>query len=175
MLEFKRLDPNALLAMKAQRSQQTSLGMPGDVDLAMANNLADQPEAWMAGRRNGDTIACFGISETFPGVQGVAWALLADGIGSDHLELTRFVRKVVDECGLQRLELLAKAAEIEETRGFFKECGAPTEGDALVQAVMTDPTPECRWAVALGFEPAHVLRKFGAASETYMLFERIAE
>jgi hypothetical protein len=44
----------------------------------------------------------------------------------------------------------------------------------MVAACMAEPSPECRWACLLGFAPAHVLRNFGAASETYMLFERFA-
>lgn len=179
MLDFADLHPSDLLHIAAQDSQLTWLGTEGEVSQETAEHLAAQPVAWCVRRGDGSILACFGINETFwdrmgNAVQGVAWALLSSPIGNDHLELTRFVRKQVEECGLKRLELFARAVDIESTLAFFKEHGAPHDCSALVAAAMSDPTPECRWAVALGFEPAHVIRKFGGDSETYMLFERVA-
>ena len=53
-----------------------------------------------------------------------------------------------------------------------EELCRPASRDELTALAMKYATPECRWAKLLGFTPAHVLRRFGAASETYMLFER---
>lgn len=173
-ISFARLAAADLFEIVAQDSQKLWLGVPGTCEPEQAENLASMPVAWCARRGDGSVLACFGISEHFPGRHGIAWALLSQPIGKDHLALTRFVRRQVEHAGLVRIELLARAADIEATRAFFAEHGAPVDSYAMVAAAMSEPTPECRWAVLLGFEPAHVLRKFGGASETYMLFERIA-
>jgi hypothetical protein len=172
-LSFAALAAHDLMDIVAQDSQKLWLGAPGEPDWDSAEHLAAQPVAWCARRGDGSILACFGINELFAGKHGVAWALLSQPIGSDHLALTRFIRRAVQQCGLVRLELLAKAVDIEATRAFFAEHGAANDSWAMVAAAMSDPSPECRWAVLLGFEPVHVLRKFGGASETYMLFERI--
>ncbi|MEM8725012.1 MAG: hypothetical protein AAGE86_05765 [Pseudomonadota bacterium] len=152
-----------LLHIDQQESQKVWFGLDGAVDFDSAAHLAGQPVAWTVSRDDGSILACFGINETFENalgeaVQGVAWALLSRPIGADHLPLTRFVRSVVASSSLRRIELFAKARE----------------GAVTIDEVMAEATAECRWAVSLGFTPAHVLRNFGAASETYMLFERLS-
>lgn len=173
MREPTRLEAIDLMQIDAQESQKLWFGIECAPDWNNAEALAAQPVAWCARRDDGSLLACFGINETFEGVQGVAWALLAEPIGKDHLPLTRFVRGVVEGCGLRRLELFAKCVPIEQTRAFFIEHGAPVDSGVMVKAAMSEPTPECRWAAALGFEPVHVLRRFGFADEAMMLFERI--
>jgi hypothetical protein len=178
-VRFSPLEPDDLLAIEQQPSQRTWMGAPCEIDHENALLLAAQPVAWTARRADGSILACFGIHETFDdllgrGVQGVAWAMLSSPVGKDHLALTRFMRRQVEAAGLQRIELIAKAVDVESFRDFALREGFPVDTAMLVRASMTEPTPECRWAVMLGFEPAHVLRKFGGASETYMLFERIA-
>jgi hypothetical protein len=172
-ISFAPLAAHDLMDIVAQDSQKLWLGTPGEPDWESAEALADQPVAWCARRGDGSVLACFGINELFESAHGVAWALLSQPIGELHLPLTRFIRRQVESAGLARIELLAKAIDIEATRAFFAEHGAPVDGWAMVQAAMSEPSPECRWALLLGFAPAHVLRKFGAAGETYMLFERI--
>ena len=170
MLEFRRLAANDLMDMERQPAQELWLGMSGECDQEQAELLASERVAWTAWR--GDTVvACFGINETFPEVQGVAWALLSGAIGRDHVQLTRFIRDEIAGCDLLRLELLARAQDIEPLIADFPAF----DSAMLVAAAMSEPTPECRWAALLGMDAAHLLRKFGAASETYMLFERIAE
>lgn len=170
-LAFQPLEAGDLLEIERQESQLLWLGQEGDITLEAAELLAEQPIAWTAWRA-GRIVACFGISETFPHVQGVAWALLAGDIGADHLALTRFMQKTVRECGLVRLELLAKASEAAEVLAVAGEQnGLRLSGPLLLLEAMKEPTPECRWAQLLGFDAVHVLRRFGAASETYMLFE----
>lgn len=170
-LAFQRLEASDLFEIERQESQLLWLGQKGDISDEAAEILASQDCAWTAWH-GGRIVACFGISEIFAGVQGLAWALLSGEIGVHHLELTRFMQREVRECGLVRLELLAKASEkAEEMAVLGEELRAPPSGQVLLAQAMKHATPECRWAVLLGFAPAHVLRRFGAASETYMLFE----
>lgn len=172
-VRFAALQPEDLLSIDRQASQHLWLGLPGDIDWEQAALLAGQPVAFCARRADGSILACFGINETFDDVQGVAWALLSDPIGRDHLALTRFIREVVASSGYRRIELLAKARESEHDFAFARSHGLMLDTTMMVNVAMAEPTPECRWAVLLGFTPAHVLRQFGAASETYMLFEHI--
>lgn len=153
MLEAERLSGSDLLTIQRQETQRLTLGLDATPTLEEADALADEPEAWTLRRvhRDGSAriVACIGIVETFPGVQGVAWAVLAAGIGADHLALTRFARAMLARSmsagGLQRIEAIAK------------------------------PGREAEWAKLCGLAPVHLLRKFGAASETYFLCERLSD
>ncbi len=172
-LDIRHLDPIDLATIERQQSQRLWLGISGECDYAQASHLADQPVAWTA--RTPDTgriLACFGINETFPDRQGVAWALLGRDLGKWHLPLTRFIQGEIRECGLERLELLARCCDVEPAIDAMPD----VTGEELRKAALLprNRTPEVRWAILLGMTPAHVLRKFGGASETHMLFERIA-
>lgn len=173
-LVFHRMQPEHLLAIDVQDSQATFLGLPAEPDMETAEELAAQPVAWTAWRGE-QVLACFGFREAFPGKHGTAWALLGKGIGRDHLALTRFVRGVVEGCTLDRLDVMARAPEVEDYAQAARDHGFwPTTG-MLAEAAFDNPTPEMRWCLMLGFEreSAHLLRKFGAAGEAYMMFERI--
>lgn len=173
-LRFSTLRPADLMAIERQASQRRLFGLPAEMDADLAEQSAAQPIAWCA-REGSRILACFGILETFPGRQGTAWALLAEGIGNAHLQLTRFIQGQIAGCGLARLELVARAADIEDEIaqaeaadfGGFNQAG-------LIRRAMRRATPEMRWAVLLGMQPAYLLRQYGAEGETYMLFERIA-
>jgi hypothetical protein len=167
---FNPLAPADLLRIERQPSQRRVLGLDGAVSPEEAEGLAAERVAWTA-RLDGRIIACFGINETFPGVQGVGWAILAPHIGAAHLPLTRFIRsRVILATDLARLELFAIANDAEAILARW----GPLDAAELLEAVMVRPTRECAWAALLGVKPAHVLRKFGQASETHVLFERIA-
>lgn len=159
-LTFSRMGPGDLFFIDVQDSQTTFLGVDATPDEETALNLASQPVAWTAWR-GGEVLACFGFNEAFPGKHGTAWALLGRNIGRDHMALTRFVRGVVERCTLDRLDVLARANDY-------------GPGIGGMSAALADPTPEVRWCLMLGFEPAHLLRKFGAAGECYMWLERIS-
>lgn len=167
-LEFAPLVPRDLAEIRRQPRQRTFLGMDGAVSDEDAEVLASEAVAWSC-RADGRLIACFGIAEQFPGRQGLGWTLLADGLGAAHLQLTRFVQAQIAGCGLPRLEVLARAPDLESLLA-----DRDLDSGQIVQLAMADPTPEMRWAVMLGLTPAHLLRCYGAASESYMLFERIS-
>lgn len=165
-LRFSTLRAHDLLEIERQPSQQLTLGRPGETTAEEAAILEAQPVAWTARDSRGRIRACFGIAEAFPGLQGQAWAVLAPGLGYAHLELTRFIQGQVAGAGLVRIELLARGPDMGWTPAHM------TSGEVM-QLAVTEMTKEMRWAVLLGFEPAHVLRWYGAAAETYVLFERL--
>lgn len=168
-LRFACLRPGDLeeIALQpSQRRHQTQL--PFEDGPEVRAMLCAQPVAWCA-REQGRIVACFGVFEQFPGQHGQAWALLAEGIGFAHLELTRFIQTQIAGCGLARLELLAPAPDIEAE---FAEHGLGNRFAAMDMA-WACATPEMRWAVLLGMEPVHLLRQFGPQGITLMLFEKI--
>jgi hypothetical protein len=167
-LRFARLEAGDLLEIQQQRSPRVLFGMPATTSLEDAEVIASQRVAWTA-RHAGRLIACFGIVEHFARVHGLAWAMLADSIGAAHLPLTRFVAAAIARCGLARLELLARAPDLE--RVLATRPGL--DSGQIVALARAYPTPEMRWALMLGMTPAHVLRFYGGAAESFCLFERL--
>ncbi|WP_324694602.1 hypothetical protein [Novosphingobium sp. RL4] len=159
---FERLRAGDLFEIERQPSQARVLGAePGDIDWDTAEVLAGQPVAWAA-RCEGRLIALFGIGEHHEGRHGVAWSILGE-MGAAHLAVTRRIRGELQGSRLARVELIARAAEVPFT----------FQGDKAVEWVMRPAriSPECRWAVMLGFTPAHVLKRYGPDGDTHMLFE----
>lgn len=167
-LLFARLEPEHLLKIRRQPSQRTILGMDAAMGEDEAEGLAAQEIAFSAFAGN-RLLACLGIAEQFPGRQGVAWAIMAEGIGRHHVALTRFAQFLVANSGLARIECIAQANDIEHVIARVPDA----DPWAIVQAVLADPTPEIRWAIMVGFAPAHVLRRYGGLSETCLLLERL--
>lgn len=165
---FTRLTAEDVLAIQAQPRQRTVFGMDVETTYDDALAMAQAPIAWAA-RVDGRLIACFGIVDHFTGLQGLGWTILAEGIGQAHLPLTRFIRAAIDGCGLARLELIARGPDIEPILASRPDL----DSGQIVAIASSRPTPEMRWALMLGMQPAHLLRCYGAASETYMLFERL--
>lgn len=160
---IRRMAPDDMLRIVRQPSQIMQLGVVDDVTAEQAAIIAAQPHSHtvMDGRR---VAAVFGITESYPGQQGVAWAIFASDLRRVHVALTRFCRSYIAHVGLSRIEAVAV-------------CDPDAEGLPLRDALdlaMARPTPEMRWAMLLGLEPVHVLRRFGAAGETLVLCERIA-
>lgn len=171
-LDIRPLEPFDLMAIELQASQHVTLGIETrEVSIDEAEDLCSQPVAWSV-RCAGRLIACIGISETFAGVQGVTWAHLAPGLGGAHLALTRFARRCIVDSGLARVEGIVRANDAETAIDHFP--GLANDGQALLEAMLAWPTPEMTWARLCGLRPAHVLRKFGAAAQTHILYERIA-
>lgn len=167
-LRFSNLLPDDLFAIERQASQSTVLGMASEVSREEAEAIAAQRIAWTARDGMGRIIACFGINEPFEnGQQGFAWSILAEGIGAAHLQLTRFCRLQVVGSGLGRVDLMAKAADVEHILASRPEL----DSGMAVAVAMCRPSRECRWAELLGFRPAHVMRRYGPNCETFMLFE----
>lgn len=169
---IRPMRPQDALEIQRQASQRVQLGLERDMSIEEAEALAEgDGEAWtlFAGAR---IVACTGLRETFPGQQAVAWAILAEGVGAAHLAITRHARARIAASALGRIEAIC-AAEL-DAEVILAALG-PLDAEQLLQAVLAVPSPETRWAAAVGLKPAHVLRRFGGAGETHVLFERIRE
>lgn len=143
-IEIRPMVADDAMAIKRQCSQRIQLGLEAQMTLEIAQDIVDGGEAWTM-TRDDLPIACMGLRETFPPVQGVAWAILSDMIGPAHLRMSRFARQRIAQSPLVRIEAI----------------------------VRTCVPAECIWARLVGLEPVALLRKFGAASEDHMLFERV--
>lgn len=168
MFHVRRMVPSDLAEIEVQPSQSLQMGLPTQFTQEEAEALSDQRDAWTA--LDGDRIiCCISIAENFPGRSAVAMALFAHGLGAAHVPLTRFARQIVAESPLPRIEAVAVANDAEAILARFPHLD-PYE---LLTSVMVEPTAPCRWAVMAGLTAVACLRKFGAASETHVLFERI--
>lgn len=166
---FHTLRGADLAEIQLQKSQQTVLGMPGGVAEELYPLHTAGPVAW-AVRSEGRLICCFGIVEQFEGRHGFGWALLAEGLGSAHLALTRFVRSQVTNSGLARVEALVRGPDLE---AIIAERPQLDPGQILAIALSV-ATPEMRWAMQVGLTPVHVMRCYGANGESVVLCERIS-
>jgi len=146
-VRFLPLAPGHVMAIQLQAAQVVEAGITtDDVTYEHARELAEQGSAWAA-LRGDEVICCAGIRETFAGRQGLAWAMLTDGLGvAAHLAVTRFARARIAECPLVRVECLI--ADDPANRGG-------------------------KWADAVGMPREATLRKWGAASETIHVHARI--
>lgn len=176
-LEAVPLGAEHFFAIEPQDSQRTQYGIEWrDLEWAAAEAMAAQPGCW-AVLRGVEVLAIFGINPTFADlrgtvVQGVAWALFAEGIGRDHAALTRFAREhVIGKCPLTRLEAIVRCMDV-EPYAEAPPCATPAELLELVTR-REFASAQVRWAIDVGFTPVAVLRKFGAAGETHLLLERI--
>jgi hypothetical protein len=167
-VRFFTLTANDVLAIQRLPRHGVVFGQPEIATREEAEAMAASPVAW-ACRYKGELIACFGIVEHFRGRQGLGWTLLADRLGLAHLRLTRFIQQQIDNCGLRRLELLARGPDLE---GVLARHPGLDQGQILALA-MEAATPEMRWAQMLGLQPAYVMRQWGADSSTCVVFERL--
>ena len=170
---FFRLQPRHVDAIRLQRSQARPLGIDYVPGAAEIERMCDGPTAWAAievDDHRSRVVACFGVAEQFAGMHATGWAMLADNIGPSHLAVTRFARRCMDECTVPRVELLARCHDVE---GLLERHPGLDPGQ-IVALATAEPTPEIRWALMLGFKPAHVLRCYGADGGSVMLMERLA-
>lgn len=167
-LSFRPLRAVDLFDLELQPSQRLQYGLPvAGMTFEEAEAHAAQAGNWAMVDAGGAVRACFGITETFAGAQGLAWALIGAGLGPRaHLAMTRFARdEVIGKSELPRIEAIV-VCELSP----FSTSSAP---HALLAQALSRPTPEVRWSLAVGLQPVAVLRKFGAANEPHLLMERI--
>lgn len=165
-LRFVELEPEHLFGIELQDNQRLQYGLdPKAIGWTEALAICEQENCWAAVRGD-EVLACLGINETFPGKQGVAWALISRRIGRDIVPVTKFARDaVIGTSHLVRIEAIVRCAD--------PEIETADRAEWLLAVALADPTPQVTWAIRTGLRPVAVLRKFGAASETHMLLERI--
>lgn len=140
--------PDDAFALVLQPSQLVEAGIASKaMTREDADALCRRGEAWTAFADDGRVLACYGIAEIFPGRQGTAWAMLAEGLGvAAHLPITRFARGRVARSRLARVECLV--ADDAAGRG-------------------------AKWARAVGMPREATLACWGAASETIHVHARV--
>lgn len=144
-VRFETLTAEHILQLQLQPSQHVTAGLyEPELTRGQAEALAAQGRGWAA--LDGATVlVCAGLAEIFPPHHATAWAMLSPGIGAARLlTITRFARSAIATGGYARVDAIVRT-------------GA-----------------ELAWAKAVGLNPAHVLRNYGAAAEQHILMERIA-
>lgn len=143
---FAMLGPSHLMELELQAAQRREAGRERIMTREDARAVVDSGEGWAVLDDSDRVLCCAGFSETFRGVQGVAWALIAEGVTlRQHLEILAFGARMVAESPLRRIEAIVDAARPEAAR----------------------------WATRMGLTLAHRLECWGAASTPHLLFERI--
>lgn len=146
IVTFRPMEPEDLPRLKLQPSQHWDMGLYRTVhDAEDARGLIAAGPAWTGVARDGRILGCAGFGELWPNAHAVAWAMLAEGLGPAHLAITRFVRARLADAPYRRIEAIVRAGH-----------EAP-----------------CQWARLVGMEAVAVLRRWGPADETHLLFERI--
>lgn len=138
--------------LQLQPSQHVTLGI-NSATIGMDDALELEElsvDAWTAVGGDGRLLVCFGMRMLWPAAartngHAVAWAMLASGLGPDHLAITRFIAAVVAGSRLTRIEAIVRAG---------------------VRA-------EAKWPPMLGFELAGELPAYGPDGETHLLFQRV--
>lgn len=171
--KFEKMQVEHLFALEPQGSQLLQYGVPvDDLPWSQAQAIADEPATWAAVR--GKTVlACMGITESFVGKQGTAFGLFSQAITPrDWVPLTDFAREhIIKASPLTRVEAIVRCEDIpdwinEEPCPKIRSC-------VMLEWASREATPQVRWAMKVGLEPACVLRAYGAASEDHMLLERV--
>ncbi len=175
MLQIVPMEPIHAAEIERQLAQATTLGLAIEMSEAYGQEIVDAPgESWAAIERKGGVervVALFGLVETFRHVQATAWAVLSAGLGAYHLPITRFCAERIRESEYRRIEAIVECADAEPLLARM-----PGLDPGQLVAAMQVPgiaTVGVRWAEAVGMTGSAVLRRYGAASETHMLFERI--
>lgn len=137
--------------LQLQPSQHLTLGInSATISMEDALELEEMSvDCWTA-IAGGRILACTGFRMLWPGGpttngHAVAWAMLAADKGSAFLEITRFLKRVVADCSLTRIEAITRKA-------------IAAEGN---------------WLRLLGFDFVAELPAWGPDGETHLLFQKI--
>jgi hypothetical protein len=144
-----------IVQLALQPSQHVTLGMCRAVHgIEDGVDLEQAGPAWTAigteAEGRGRILCCYGFTELWPagpktGGHALAWAMLASGLGSAHLAITRFARRTIAQSPFTRIEAIVRA----------------------------NVAAECSWARLCGFTQSAELRAWGPDGETHLLFERV--
>ncbi len=144
-VDVSPMQPADLPALNLQLAQRLFMGWNDQALTAeYAAGLIACGPAWTVRRADGSVLAACGFAEQHP-QYAVCWALLAEGLGHDHLALSREVRARIDAADYRRIEALVRA----------------------------DHREGARWARLMGFDEVFLVRAAGPFGEDFRLFERV--
>jgi hypothetical protein len=144
-LEFRPMLAGDAVLLALQPSQHFELGVEqSSFTMDEGHFLAAGGHAWTA-HRGSRIVAVAGFRQVYDG-HAVVWAAIGADIGTDHLAVTRFARRQIEDAPYRRLEAVIDAANHRALS----------------------------WARLVGLDPAHVLHGYGNAGTTHILFERLA-
>lgn len=150
-VRFRPLLAGDVVQLALQPSQHVTLGIYAPVhDVEHGRELEAGGPAYTAIAPDGRILCCAGLTELWPagpknGGHALAWGMLAEGLGSAHLAITRFGRRLFETSSYTRIEAIVRAH---------------------VKAEVT-------WARLLGLKQSAVLEAWGPDGETHLLFDRI--
>lgn len=144
MIGIRAMTAPDVTRLQLQPSQRLFLGHDQVLDLDYGEGLIEAGPCWAAERPDGSILACLGFAEQGPGY-AVCWALLAEGLGRDHLALSRVARERMLAAPYRRIEALIRA----------------------------DHPKGAQWAQLLGLSFAFRVRAAGPEGEDYDLFELV--
>lgn len=148
---FRAMCAGDVVRLELQPSQHDYLGMTRPAHgLEDGEELVGGGPAWTAVAADGRILCCAGFRYLWPPTNmftghAVAWALLARDLGPDHLAVTLFARRQIEESPIGRIEAIVRAG------------------------VSAEPV----WARLVGLRRRALLRKWGPEGKTHLLFERI--
>jgi hypothetical protein len=143
--------PTDVERLVLQPSQHVTLGIHRPVHtIEDGRELAELGPAWTAVSSDGRILACYGFGYQWPpseltGGHALAWAMLGQGLGAEHVAITRFARDTLAASPIDRIEAIVRA----------------------------DVEAEWRWAELVGFNRVAELRAWGPEGETHLLYERV--
>lgn len=108
MIGVRPLAAPDVTRLQLQAAQRLFLGPDRPLDLDYGEGLIAAGPCWTVEREDGSILGCLGFAEQGPGY-AVCWALLAEGLGRDHLALSRLVRERMLAAPYRRIEALIRA------------------------------------------------------------------
>lgn len=144
-LTVRDMVPDDVVELNLQLAQRVWLGAEVPVTREYGQQLVEAGPAWTILRTDGRILAACGVCEHYPHY-ATLWAMLAEGIGADHLALTRLVREHVLAAPYARMEAI----------------------------IRSDHAAGRRWAQLVGLKDAGFRYECaGEHGEAYDLFERV--
>lgn len=141
-LFVRPMRPDDAVSLNLQLTQRIWLGSTGrPLDRSYGQMLMDAGPCWAVQRRDGSVIAACGFAMHWDSY-ATCWAMLAEGLGRDHLRLSRIVKAKMAASTIARIEALIRA----------------------------DHPAGAKWARLVGLQPSALLECAGPDGADYHLF-----
>lgn len=106
LVSFRQFVPADYLAIAQTLSAELlRMGLSEDpASILEGEALAAAGPAWTAIGADGTVLCCAGFTESAPGLQAAAWAVLAPELGRAHVAITRFARWQIATSPILRID-----------------------------------------------------------------------